>query len=281
MAIVLECRDLSFSYRQVPVLDHISFKVHAGRFCAILGRNGSGKTTLLHCLNKIIPLDSGKVLIFGKNITDLNQNQIARQISLVPQEHLDIFPYRVIDVVVMGRAPFLRLSQRPGPADYKIAHDALNFLNAGSLALKNFNQISGGERQMCLLARAVTQTKHLMLLDEPTNHLDFNNQYHLLSAIKSLCRSKGISIVATLHDPNMAALFADDLIMVKDNTLMEQGPARQVMTQKNISALYEIPLGTVKINEQKKLFFPESVLKGPPEPMDPNQRTKEETKGGS
>lgn len=263
MALVLECRDLKFSYRQVPVLESISFKVHTGRFCAILGRNGSGKTTLLHCLNNILTPDSGKVLVHGQDITNMGQNQIAQQISLVPQEHLDIFPYRVIDVVVMGRAPFLRLSQRPGPTDYKMAHDALNFLNAGSLALKNFNQISGGERQMCLLARAVTQTKDLMLLDEPTNHLDFNNQYHLLSAIKSLCRSKGISIVATLHDPNMAALFADDLIMVKDNTIMEQGSARQAMTQKNISALYDIPLGTVKINEQKKLFFPESILTGP------------------
>ena len=286
MAIVLECRDLSFSHKQVPVLDHVSFKVHAGRFCAILGRNGSGKTTLLHCLNKIIPPDSGKILVFGQNIADLGQHQIAQQISLVPQEHLDIFPYRVIEVVVMGRAPFLRLSQRPGPSDYQMAHDALDFLNAGSLALKNFNQISGGERQICLLARAITQTKHLMLLDEPTNHLDFNNQYHLLSAIKSLCHSKGISIVATLHDPNMAALFADDLIMVKDNTIMEQGPARQVMTQKNISALYEIPLGTVKINEQKNLFFPESILagptltdtilNGPPEPMDRQETQKKE-----
>jgi iron complex transport system ATP-binding protein len=263
MAVTLECCDLHFSYRQVPVLDRVSFKVHSGRFCAILGRNGSGKTTLLHCLNNILSPDSGKVLVHGQDIADMGQQQIARQISLVPQEHLDIFPYRVIDVVVMGRAPFLRMSQRPGPLDYEMAREALAFLNAGSLALKNFNEISGGERQMCLLARAITQTKHLMLLDEPTNHLDFNNQYHLLSAIKSLCRSKGISIVATLHDPNMAALFADDLIMVKNNTIMEQGAAAEAMTQENISALYDIPLGLVKINEQKKLFFPESILTGP------------------
>jgi iron complex transport system ATP-binding protein len=190
MAVVLECRKLGFCYRQVPVLEKISFKVYSGRFCAILGRNGSGKTTLLHCLNNILSPDAGTVLVHGQEITAMGQNQIAQQISLVPQERLDIFPYRVIDVVVMGRAPFLRLSQRPGASDYAMAHAALNFLNAGSLALKNFNQISGGERQMCLLARAITQTRHLMLLDEPTNHLDFNNQYHLLSAIKSLCRSK-------------------------------------------------------------------------------------------
>jgi iron complex transport system ATP-binding protein len=276
MAVILECQDLRFTYRQVPVLDHISFKVQSGRFCAILGRNGSGKTTLLHCLNNILTPDSGKVLVHGQDIADMGQNQIAQQISLVPQEHLDIFPYRVIDVVVMGRAPFLRLSQRPGPSDFKMAHEALDFLNAGSLAVKNFNQISGGERQICLLARAITQTKHLMLLDEPTNHLDFNNQYHLLSAIKSLCRSKGISIVATLHDPNMAAMFADDLIMVKNNTIMEQGTAGETMTKKNISALYDIPLGIVKINEQKKLFFPENILS---EPMNPKKTNDEEDNG--
>ena len=281
MAVILECKDLRFTYRQVPVLEHISFKVHSGRFCAILGRNGSGKTTLLHCLNNILTPDSGKVLVHGQDIADMGQNQIAQKISLVPQEHLDIFPYRVIDVVVMGRAPFLRLSQRPGPSDFKTARQALDFLNAGSLALKSFNQISGGERQICLLARAITQTKHLMLLDEPTNHLDFNNQYHLLSAIKSLCRSKGISIVATLHDPNMAALFADDLIMVKNNTIMEQGSAGETMTKKNISALYDIPLGIVKINEQKKLFFPESILSDPMNPtkMNPTKTRNEEDKG--
>jgi len=274
MAVSLECQDLGFSYQDHPVLDHISFKIHSGRFCAILGRNGSGKTTLLHCLNNILSPDAGKILVHGKDILTMDQKQIAQQISLVPQEHLDIFPYRVIDVVVMGRAPFLGLSQRPGRSDYKMAKDALNFLNAGTLALKNFNRISGGERQMSLLARALTQTTGVMLLDEPTNHLDFNNQYHLLSAMKSLCRSRKISIVASMHDPNMAALFADDLILIKEGKIMAQGDTNEVMTQKNISNLYDTPLGQVKINNHKKLFFPKTVLNGSIKTM--NRMDKEE-----
>ncbi len=279
MAVSLECQNLGFTYQDHPVLNHISFKIHSGRFCAILGRNGSGKTTLLHCLNNILSPDAGKILVHGKNILTMDQKRIAQQISLVPQEHLDIFPYRVIDVVVMGRAPFLGLSQRPGKSDYKMAKDALNFLNAGTLALKNFNRISGGERQMSLLARALTQTTCVMLLDEPTNHLDFNNQYHLLAAMKSLCRSRGISIVASMHDPNMAALFADDLILIKEGRIMAQGDTNEVMTQKNISNLYDTPLGQVKINGHKKLFFPKTVLNGSIETMDRMDKKEEKNNG--
>ncbi|MCP4719302.1 MAG: ABC transporter ATP-binding protein [Desulfobacteraceae bacterium] len=281
MAVSLECRDLRFTYQDNPVLNHITFKVHSGRFCAILGRNGSGKTTLLHCLNNILSPDAGKVLVHGRDILTMDQKQIAQQISLVPQEHLDIFPYRVIDVVVMGRAPFLGMSQRPGKPDYKMAKDALNFLNAGTLALKNFNRISGGERQMTLLARALAQTTCVMLLDEPTNHLDFNNQYHLLAAMKSLCRTKNISIVASMHDPNMAALFADDLILIKEGCIMAKGSVNEVMTQKNISNLYDTQLGQVKINNHKKLFFPETVLTGTMDTMELEKERKKEKQSGS
>jgi len=272
MAVNLECCDLSYTYQEHPVLKQISFKIHSGRFCAILGRNGSGKTTLLHCLNNILSPDTGKILIHGQDILTMGQKHIAQQISLVPQEHLDIFPYRVIEVVVMGRAPFLGMSQRPGKSDYKIAHGALNFLNAGALAPKNFNQISGGERQMCLLARAVTQATSIMLLDEPTNHLDFNNQYHLLAAIKSLCHSRDISIMASMHDPNMAALFADDLILVKNGEIMARGSAKTIMTQNNISELYDTRLGQIKIHGHKKLFFPKTILDGSMDPKEEEER---------
>jgi iron complex transport system ATP-binding protein len=260
MAVGLECRQLCFAYHDLQVLNHLSFCVRPGRFCAVLGRNGSGKTTLIHCLNRILTPDSGSILVHGRDIFLLSQNQVARQISLVPQEHLDIFPYRVLEVVVMGRAPFLKVSQRPGPSDYDRAQKALDSLNAGDLASKNFNRISGGERQIVLLARALTQASRIMLLDEPTNHLDFNNQYHLLSSVKSLCRSKGLCILASMHDPNMAALFADDVVMIKNGGIMAQGPVRQVMTKYNISALYDTAIGYIKLNHHKKMFFPENIL---------------------
>lgn len=260
MAVILECCGLGFCYGDKNILKDISFQVQSGTFCAVLGRNGSGKTTLIHCLNSILTKVSGRILVHGRELMSLSQNEIARLISLVPQEHIDVFPYKVIDVVVMGRAPFLKVAAKPDETDYQIAAAALRELNAQGLAHKNFNRISGGERQITLLARALAQTTKIMLLDEPTNHLDFNNQYHLLSSIKHLCRKKGISIVASMHDPNMATLFADDVIMLKNGEIMVQGDTESVMTTKNISKLYETDTAEIRMNEHQKMFLPTHIL---------------------
>ena len=260
MALILECRSLGFHYGDKQVLHDISFQVQTGTFCAVLGRNGSGKTTLIHCLNKILAPISGQVLIQGKDLSSLSRKQIAKRISLVPQEHIDIFPYTVLDVVVMGRAPFLGVAANPDEADYHIATTALRELNAEALADKNFNRISGGERQIALLARSLAQTTPVMLLDEPTNHLDFNNQYHLLSSIKHLCRSKGISIVASMHDPNLAGMFADAVIMIKNGEIMVQGDKGAVMTTENISTLYDTKTCEFRINDRQKLFLPNHII---------------------
>lgn len=260
MDLTLECQSLCFQYNGNAVLNDISFKAETGLFYAVLGRNGSGKTTLIHCLNKVLKPVSGQILIHGRDINELTRNDIAKKISLVPQEHLDIFPYKVIDVIVMGRAPFLKIASSPEPRDYEIAENALKDLNAEGLAHKNFNQISGGERQITLLARALAQTTKIMLLDEPTNHLDFNNQYNLLSCIKHLSRSKGISIIASMHDPNMAALFADEVIMIKNCNIMTQGRAESVMTKENISRLYDTDTSAISLNKEKKFFIPSKII---------------------
>jgi iron complex transport system ATP-binding protein len=260
MDLMLSCRQIGFAYGAVPVLKDISFTVGKGRFCVVLGRNGSGKTTLIHCLNRILHPTQGQVFINDKDMTSLSRNEIARAVSLVPQEHMEIFPFRVIDVVVMARAPFLGTAAAPKPDDYTIAEEALKQLHAFHLADKNFNRISGGERQIVLLARAIAQNARIMLLDEPTNHLDFNNQYHLLSAIKELCRSTDLCIVASMHDPNLASLFADDVIMLKNGGILYQGPGRAIMTSRHISRLYDIPTGSIDIADQKRLFLPAQMI---------------------
>ncbi len=260
MDLILECRSIGFNYRDQVILKDITFEVRKGRFCVILGRNGSGKTTLLHCLNRILTPASGKILVHGKPLMSLSRSEIARAISLVPQEHIDIFPFSVMDVVVMGRSPFLKMTSSPDEADYRTAMDALKELNAQSLSDKNFNRISGGERQIVLLARALAQSTPVMLLDEPTNHLDFNNQYHLLASMKQLCRTKGISVVASMHDPNMASLFADQVIMLNNGRIMAGGNRDEVMNEKNISNLYDIGSRKIMIGSRKKMFVPEHVL---------------------
>ena len=253
MDLMLECIDLKFQYRNKIVFAHISFQALPGRFCAILGRNGSGKTTLIHCLNHILNPLSGRILVQGRDMASFGRNDIARTISLLPPEQIDIFPYRVLDVVVMGRAPFLKMAARPGEKDYAIAEKALRQLNAQDLSLRNFNRISGGERQIVLLARCLAQAAPIMLLDEPTNHLDFNHQHHLLSSMGRLCREKGISVVAAMHDPNLAAMFADDVIMIKDGRVMAKGVKEKVMTEENISTLYDMDIR--KVGRKAETFF--------------------------
>ncbi len=260
MAVSLACRNLCFGYGDKEILKQISFSVNKGRFCAVLGRNGCGKTTLIHCIGGILQPGSGQVFIQGRALSSLSRNGTAALISLVPQEYPDIFPYRVLDVVVMGRAPFLGLYAKPAPGDYKMAVNALRALNAQDLAHKNFNRISGGERRMVLLARSLAQKAGIMLLDEPTNQLDFNNQYHLLAVIRDLCRKRGLTIVASMHDPNMAALFADEIIMIKNGGIMTQGSCNAVMTRENIAKLYATKSREIRVSKTKAVFLPTHVL---------------------
>ncbi|MBN2809940.1 MAG: ABC transporter ATP-binding protein [Deltaproteobacteria bacterium] len=262
MGVILECLNLGFRYGKSVILKDVSFTVEAGLFYAILGKNGSGKTTLLHCLNGILKPDTGRVELDRQNLVLLSRQQIARRISLVPQEHLEIFPFTVLDVVVMGRAPFLKMTQAPAPEDYQLARDALRMLDAENLAAASFNRISGGERQLALLAAALVQASRIMLLDEPTNHLDFNNQFRLLAQVKELCRSRQLSVVATMHDPNMARLYADRVIMVGEGRIVAQGPTAEVMTTANIDTLYQTRTFEICGPGNKKLFLPQAATAG-------------------
>jgi iron complex transport system ATP-binding protein len=260
MDVKLSCQTVGFRYNGRPVLSDISFEVTAGTFCALLGRNGSGKTTLLHCLNALLTPCAGRILVNQTDIRRLSRQAVARQVSLVPQEHVDIFPFTVREVVVMGRAPYLGLTASPGPADYAMAEEALDRLNAGHLADCNFNRISGGERQIALLAGALVQSSDLVLLDEPTNHLDFHNQYRLLSIIKEICRGRGTSVVAAMHDPNLAMLFADQIIMLQNGRLIVAGETRQVMTKANMDRLYEAETVAVDVSPRRQVFLPKAIL---------------------
>ncbi|GAB6142943.1 ABC transporter ATP-binding protein [Desulfocicer niacini] len=260
MAVALACCDLNFSYGQIPILRDISLGMKKGRLTAILGRNGSGKTTLIHCLNGIKKIRSGSIWIKGKNIACLSRREVARHISLVVQENPEVFPFTVLDVVVMGRAPFLGLTRVPGIRDYELAKNALKTLDVLHLAPCNFNRISGGERQMALLACALVQTSDIMLLDEPTNHLDFKNQYLLLARIRQLCRQYGTTVVAAMHDPNMAMLFADEVILLKDGRVFGAGSVKKVMTKPNMDILYETDTTALPFAREGYFFIPTDVL---------------------
>lgn len=259
----LHCSSLTFTREGRHILRDISFSVRRGELCAILGRNGSGKTTLLSCLCGLERPDSGSVTVGDKDILGGDRASIARTVSLVPQEHVDIFPFSVLDVVVMGRTAYLGLTGKPGKQDYVDAMTVLERLGASHIAGRSFNRISGGERQAALLARALLQTREALLMDEPTNHLDFNNQYTLLSRIRALCQSRGTRVVATLHDPNLARLFADHVVMLRDGGILTQGPPAEVMTADTVSRLYETPTRKVVTEDGLELFLPEQTWAAP------------------
>ena len=252
----LVCSSLSFQYGRDRVVDNVSFQVEKGSFCTVLGRNGSGKTTLLHCLAGILRPAFGRVELEGLDLSRASRIETARRVSLVPQEHTDIFPFQVIDVVVMGRTPFLGPGSRPGPDDYSRAWDTLATLQAGYLGERNFNKISGGERRIALLARALLQSRDTVLLDEPTTHLDFHNTYRLLGRIKDLCKDRSIRAVAAMHDPNLAFLFADQVVMLKDGRLLAEGPPEKVMTAKGVSQLYGTETRLEELPDGQRLFLP-------------------------
>jgi len=257
----LECRSVSFSYNGRNVLKNISFQVGKGIFCAILGRNGSGKTTLLHCLNGILKPAGGHILVDGLDLGRMPQTQIARHVSMVPQEHTDIFPFSVIDFVVMGRTPFLKMTRSPGPTEYRMALDALKTLNADYLARRNYNQISGGERQIALLARALLQSSSTILLDEPTNHLDFKNQYRMLSRMKGLCRDHNTRIIASMHDPNLAMMFSDQVVMLKHGRIIAQGKTDAVMTGASVGELYDTSTQKMGLQNSVNIFLPADIVR--------------------
>jgi len=257
----LICRSVAFSYNARTILDDISFQVEKGVFCAILGRNGSGKTTLLHCLNGILKPACGNIFVDGLDLGRISQAQIARHVSMVPQEHTDIFPFSVIDCIVMGRTPFLKMTQSPGPAEYRMAMDALHTLNAEYLAERNYNQISGGERQIALLARALLQSSATILLDEPTNHLDFNNQYRMLSRMKRLCRKHNTRIIASMHDPNLAMMFSDQVVMLKQGRIIAQGKTKTVMTESSVGELYDTETQKIGLPDSVNIFLPADIVR--------------------
>lgn len=254
---MLTCKHLHMAYDQrTPVLQDISFTAEPGKLYVLLGPNGSGKTTLLHCLNRLLTPTQGTIQINGESISDFSQSLLAQKISLIPQERTDTFPFCVLDVVVMGRTPFLHFAQRPRQEDYELASATLETLEISHLALRNFNRISGGERQLVLLARALVQNTDILLLDEPTNHLDFAHQHQLMRQIKTLCQKRNLLAIATMHNPNLASRFADNVFLLRDGRLLAQGPVSDIMTAEQLGELYEIDAVLVHAHDRSRIFLP-------------------------
>jgi len=233
----LEARDLAIGYRGHLVGRDISLALQPGEVLCLLGPNGAGKTTLFRTLLGLQPALSGAVLIDGVALDTLRPAEIARRLAYVPQAHVTEFSYTVLDVVLMGRTARLKPFASPGTADERIAAEKLAELGISELAAHDYTRISGGQRQLALLARALAQETPILVLDEPTASLDFGNQALVLARIRDLA-AKEFGIVLSTHDPDHALLVSTRVAIIADGGLRAIGSPEEVVTARMLSAIY-------------------------------------------
>mgnify|MGYP000359707376 CR=1 FL=1 len=207
---------LGFSYNGKPVLQNIHFHVEPGTFCCILGVNGAGKSTLLKCLNRILSPQMGTVFLDERSIRTIGRNEIARHVGYVPQRHCYV-RLTVFEAVLLGRKPHIRFSV--SAKDHRIVEQVIEQTGLGPMALRFVNELSGGEAQKVVIARALAQEPQLLLLDEPTSNLDLRNQLDVLQLIRRIVDSGRLSAVVAIHDLNLALRCADRLIFLKDHAI--------------------------------------------------------------
>ncbi len=230
------------------VLNSVSFDAEAGMLTAVLGPNGSGKTTLFKCISGLWAPQRGDVMYQGRSIRGAPCSAIARIVAVVPQEHEPPFAYSVFEAVTMGRAPHLGMFSTPSQTDYCKAEQAIEQVGIERLKDRPYTRISGGERQLVLIARALAQESPVMLLDEPTSHLDFKNQVLVLTKVKEIVQQRSVTALMTIHDPNLAMLFSDRVVMINHGHVVSQGPPHEVITEENLSRVYEIGVSVCSVN---------------------------------
>jgi len=257
---IYEIKDLSFSYHagDHKVLDGASLKLNKGEILCVLGPNGAGKTTLLNCMAGLLKPDSGEVLLSGRNVGEMKAKEIANIVGYVPQMHTPAFDYTVLDFVLMGRAPKTGTFSRPGKEDEALCLEILESMGIEKLAKKSYLDISGGERQQVLIARAIAQGPAVILFDEPTAHLDYGNQHRVLNRIKQMA-GEGFSIVITTHNPDHALLLGDKAAIVDRNGHISQGKVEEIITKEKLREVYDIDLHLEYVEEINRVacFAPE------------------------
>jgi iron complex transport system ATP-binding protein len=249
----LRAEDLSFSYGPREILRHLSIELQAGQILCLLGPNGCGKTTLLRCLNGLLTPASGQVWLGNERLSQLDETRRAQLMGFVFQERPVLFPYSVMDMVCMGRTAYLGLFAKPSAEDTQISIHALEMVGILHLKDKRYNEISGGERQLALLARALAQQPQVLLLDEPTSHLDFGNQVIVLSTIQRLCEQTGLAVAMATHFPEHAMRLAHTVALMKGGVLMTSGAPESVLTEENLRQLYGVDVRVISTHDAQGL----------------------------
>ncbi|HQP91364.1 MAG TPA: ABC transporter ATP-binding protein [Candidatus Omnitrophota bacterium] len=235
---LIKIKDLTGGYPEKPVICGVSFNIAKGDFLGIIGPNGSGKSTLVKLMTRAIPIQKGNVHFEGRDIMEMSLKEISRKAAFVPQETLVNFPFTVKEIVLMGRIPHLKRLQTETKKDYEIVKKAMELTNTWELKDKNINELSAGERQRAIIARALAQEPELLILDEPTSHLDIGNEIKLLDLIKKLNVENSLTVVIIIHDLNIASEYCGRLMLIMDGKIYKEGSAKEVLTYQNIETVY-------------------------------------------
>ena len=237
----IEVKNLRFRYGARPVIGDVSFTAEKGELLAVLGPNGVGKSTLFRCLLGFLKPVSGEILVDGKELGAYSRRELAKKIAYIPQSHTPAFDHTVLDSVLMGMTAQLGVFEQPGQAQREKAVQMLRALGIEKLADRGCMKISGGERQLMLLARALVQDASMLIMDEPTANLDYGNSCRVMERVKKLGQT-GYTIIFSTHDPNQAFSYATKVLALKDGGVMAVGAPEAVLTEDVLSRLYGIPV---------------------------------------
>jgi len=253
MIVKLSIKGLHFSYGSSKVLRNVNLDIRDGQIVSVVGPNGSGKSTLIKCIDRILTPSAGEVVVDRRNVLQMRQMELARMIAYVPQNSLRVFPNTVFDVVLMGRRP--HLGWRGDARDEQKVWEVLGLLGIEDLALALFTELSGGQQQKVLIARALAQETGVILLDEPTSNLDIWHQIDVMEILKSLVRRQDLTAIVAIHDLNTAARYSDVIVMMKGGKIVVAGRPEDVLTQENLAAVYGIQ-ARVKTTDDVPFIIP-------------------------
>jgi iron complex transport system ATP-binding protein len=255
MKSLLSIQNVSFSYDERPVLQDLSFDLKEGDLVGILGPNGSGKTTLLRLMAGSLKPARGQVELEGNPLTDLRGKERAKKIAMVPQEFDIAFPFRSSEVVLMGRWPYLKPMAWERPEDLAIAQRAMELTNSLQFSDRLVTELSGGERERLLIARALAQEPKILLLDEPTTHLDLQHQLRIHELFARLNRERNLSMAVVLHDLNFAALACKRILLLKEGRMVKEGSPEEVLQVSTLEEVFEVPVSMERLPHSKIPFF--------------------------
>jgi len=254
---MINLNQVSFSYNNTPVLHHIDLVVEKGEMVALLGPNGSGKTTLIKLISGVLKPSEGEIRLDGSRLSRLKRREVAQRVAVVPQQFNMPFAFTLREVVFLGRTPFLKTFSDEGKRDYQVVEQTIALIGIEQLKERFFNELSGGERQKAILAMALAQEPKLLLLDEPTAHLDINHQVEILSLVRSLNREQGLTVIGAMHDLNLAALYFNRVILLKQGSIVADGPPEKVLTEESIKEVFS---ASVQVTQHPVTKSPHIVI---------------------